>query len=589
MTKNSRSQNGGMIRYNEKKRMRVKGRRFMSWKWLATGCALLTAFLLGMSSVGDGFAQLPHQPKEGFSFVKWIKQLEESYISQPIVLQPYAKQLKARLDAPKYDRVSANGSLPISGTVEDYGRLASPYVWIHLQYEGHSKGNLPDTMDYYVPIKEGRFKQTVRFFQGKGDYQVSVRLPDLKKENYYYLMTSFTADNQSDEISRDIVYSVTARQAGLSLANPSQGYVQADDEVLVKGSVGSGIQRVLIQLKKGNQVWHKEVSTDRGRFAERVPLLYGQGIHEIQVMVPARNKPDTFIEGATLFAEHTKNVERSPVMFTSLYSKRGIHLLSPEVSGDIADLSFRIAGTIDPSAEDAKQTRYMVVRTQKGEDKATYFIPVHDYRFDGKVWLRFGPGTYKVTLYVPEITQKQRDYFRFFTVAEFDVKSTAKEDLRDLLPSRGIQSDDPTIEWLAQHITEGDQSERSKARDIYLYVAKTMNYDVEKFRKNEFAWDDSALKSLRTDSGVCQDYVFLTIALLRAEDIPSRFVEGMAGGQRHAWVEAKIGGRWVTMDPTWGSGYITPGGQFVKKLDMRYFDPDPTFFAKTHKRTGVVY
>ncbi|MGA9174414.1 MAG: transglutaminase-like domain-containing protein, partial [Thermoactinomyces sp.] len=511
------------------------------------------------------------------------------YIDQPIVLQPYAKKLKAELDEPKYDQVSASGFLPISGTVEDYGKLASPYVWIHVEYEGQAKGELPGTMDYYVPIKDGHFKQTVRFFQGRGDYQVSVRLPDETKKNYYYLMASFTAYNGSDEISRDIVYSVTARQAGLSIANPSFGYVQADDEVWVSGSVGSGIQRVLIQLRKGNRVWHKEISTDHGRFGERVPLLFGQGVHEIQVMVPVQNKPETFIEGATLYAEHMKNVERSPIIFTSLYSKRGIHLTSPEVSGDIADLSYRIAGTIDPTGEDAKQTRYMIVRTQKGEDKATYFIPVYDYRFDGKIWLRFGSGTYKVTVYVPEITRKRRDYFRFFTVAEFEVTSTAKEDLRYLLPSRGIQSDDPTIEWLAQHITEGHQSDRSKAKAIYLYVAKTMNYDVEKFRENEFAWDDSALKSLKTHSGVCQDYVFLTIALLRASDIPSRFVEGVAGGQRHAWVEAKIGDRWVTMDPTWGSGYITPSGQFVKKLDMRYFDPDPAFFAKTHKRTGVVY
>ncbi|MRG28322.1 transglutaminase domain-containing protein, partial [Laceyella tengchongensis] len=135
----------------------------------------------------------------------------------------------------------------------------------------------------------------------------------------------------------------------------------------------------------------------------------------------------------------------------------------------------------------------------------------------------------------------------------------------------------------------GKLTDRAKARAIYTYVAKNMTYDMDKFRNNRFSWNDSAIKSLSTRKGVCQDYVFLTLALLRSLDIPSRFVEGEAGGQRHAWVEAKLNGRWVTMDPTWGSGHITPDGRFVKRLDMQYFDPLPDEFKRTHKRTGVSY
>jgi hypothetical protein len=45
----------------------------------------------------------------------------------------------------------------------------------------------------------------------------------------------------------------------------------------------------------------------------------------------------------------------------------------------------------------------------------------------------------------------------------------------------------------------------------------------------------------------------------------------------------------VTMDPTWGSGHITPDGRFVKRLDMQFFDPLPDEFKRTHKRTGVSY
>lgn len=114
---------------------------------------------------------------------------------------------------------------------------------------------------------------------------------------------------------------------------------------------------------------------------------------------------------------------------------------------------------------------------------------------------------------------------------------------------------------------------------------------------DEFKWDDSALKTLELKSGVCQDYAFLAIALLRASDIEARFVEGKAGagllsrgllGARHAWVEANIDENWLTMDPTWGAGYIE-NDQFVAKFNEAYFDPNMEEFDKTHARTGVAY
>nr|WP_255724728.1 transglutaminase-like domain-containing protein [Shimazuella soli] len=174
-------------------------------------------------------------------------------------------------------------------------------------------------------------------------------------------------------------------------------------------------------------------------------------------------------------------------------------------------------------------------------------------------------------------------------VAKFQVSSFAEEDKRDLLPSRGIEPDNPKIKQLAKKITRAANSDYERAKLIYRYVAKTMNYDVGKFEENSFAWDDGALKSLKLKRGVCQDYVFLTLSLLRSLDIPSRFIEGIANNQNHAWVEAKINGDWLVMDPTWGSGYIDPNKGFIKHYDKSFFDIPKKKLEKTHKRTGVVY
>ncbi|KWX24202.1 hypothetical protein AFM11_09385 [Mycolicibacterium wolinskyi] len=71
----------------------------------------------------------------------------------------------------------------------------------------------------------------------------------------------------------------------------------------------------------------------------------------------------------------------------------------------------------------------------------------------------------------------------------------------------------------------------------------------------------SGLDALREGKGVCQDFAHLTLIMLRAMGIPSRYVSGYLhpqrkatpgdtiDGQSHAWVQAWTGG-WWNYDPT---------------------------------------
>jgi transglutaminase-like putative cysteine protease len=73
----------------------------------------------------------------------------------------------------------------------------------------------------------------------------------------------------------------------------------------------------------------------------------------------------------------------------------------------------------------------------------------------------------------------------------------------------------------------------------------------------------SAIEALRRGSGVCQDFVHLSLALLRAMGIPARYTSGYlhpspdavmgdtVEGQSHAWLEAWTGD-WQAFDPTNG-------------------------------------
>jgi len=65
---------------------------------------------------------------------------------------------------------------------------------------------------------------------------------------------------------------------------------------------------------------------------------------------------------------------------------------------------------------------------------------------------------------------------------------------------------------------------------------------------------DGAVETLLAGAGVCRDYAHLTIAMLRALDVPARLVAVYAPGcapmDFHAVVEAAVDDSWYVVDPT---------------------------------------
>jgi transglutaminase-like putative cysteine protease len=65
----------------------------------------------------------------------------------------------------------------------------------------------------------------------------------------------------------------------------------------------------------------------------------------------------------------------------------------------------------------------------------------------------------------------------------------------------------------------------------------------------------SAYDTATQQVGVCRDFAHLTIAFCRALNIPARYATGYAYGldppsDFHAYVEAYLGNRWFTFDPS---------------------------------------
>ncbi|UTE78757.1 transglutaminase domain-containing protein [Rossellomorea sp. KS-H15a] len=528
--------------------------------------------------------------REEDPYEKEVKKMnDEIGEEEPLKLTSYSEEIGVTIDEPVYKEFAANGKVSVKGEIEKYKDLKSDFAWIKVRANEEGPGGRQ--LEYYTMIEDGKFKQDIHFFNGEGEYSVSVQLPSKDRENYYYDTASFTVHNVNPEIKRDVTMTPFGQDAELSLSTNSS-YVKGNQVFSLKGEAASlsDNDTIMLRLKKDSDHWKHVIPVKDGSFNYDVPLFYGKGVHELEVLVPDGDRENYYQTATTLLIDNESDRVMSPIEYADTYRERGVDLESPQFGGEESDGQYRVKGSIDPKAEFGPETSHIYITTKKGEDEALDVIPVEDFTFDDSFYLRFGPGTYEVTLSVPEIKEENSDYFRFFGFAKFEVESTG-EDKRDLLPSRGVQSDSPEIKKQAETVTSGKSSDRDKAKAIYDYVAKNVSYDVKKYENDDFNWDDSALKTLGSKTGVCQDYAYLAIAMLRASDIEARFVEGRAGGifpGRHAWVEANLDGEWVTLDPTWGSGYLKDG-KFVPAFNEDYFDPDMSEFKKTHTRTGVSY
>lgn len=510
----------------------------------------------------------------------------------PLELTGYAEEVGAALLEPTQTNFAVDEVVTVKGTVDNQDQLKEQYVWIKIRFSGEAL--VDDSIEYYAPIKDGKFKQDVKLFNGEGEYQVTVMLPSTKQKNYYYDLAKFTVFNVNPAMQRDLTYTPFAQEAGLSLAAPDSGYVKESEVFALKGKIphikGTN-ESLMLELKKDGETWKHVLPVKNGEFAYDVPLFYGKGIHQLKVYVPDEERNNYFQEGTILYIDNESDLVTEPINYMTTYHERGVNLTYPTAGGEETNLTYRITGTIDKDAPFAKETTHLYITTKKDGDEALSVIPVKNYKFDDEFYLRFGPGTYDVTVSVPEIKEKNSSKFYYYDVAKFTVESTGTEDQRDLLPSRGVQSDAPEIIAIAEELITDNMSDREKAKAIYEFTAKSISYDVEKQKTSDFMWDDSALKVLELEKGICQDYTYLALALLRASGMEARYVAGTAGSgfnwSRHAWVEVKVDGEWLTMDPTWGAGHIAKG-EFVANYTEDYFDPDEEAF-KTHSRTGVQY
>lgn len=217
---------------------------------------------------------------------------------------------------------------------------------------------------------------------------------------------------------------------------------------------------------------------------------------------------------------------------------------------------------------------------------------------DVSLYFRQGPGQYLVEIFEKDPGAAGSYKSVLWADTGFMITNTDSRDMSYLLPTTYVQSDHPKIIALMEKITKGLNSDSEKTKAIHDWVAKNIAYDVESYFNNvSHLYTTTEILDRMKD--VCSGYVNLTVALNRAAGIKAKFVIGTSiwsdqgetwkttkKKDNHAWVEAYVDGKWIIQDPTWDAGYLdakTKGFKF--SYSEKFYDPSPSEFAKTHRKT----
>jgi len=144
--------------------------------------------------------------------------------------------------------------------------------------------------------------------------------------------------------------------------------------------------------------------------------------------------------------------------------------------------------------------------------------------------------------------------YKFTNTSKFKNKRT-KDWSKYVLPSTDCQSDNKKIIKLSKKIIKSKAkklkkpksklSDKQKANAILKWVQEKVKYSD--YGNTRYG----ALKSLKLKKGNCADLSHVTVALLRAANIPAKYNAKSIGNKGHCWPVAYLGGKWLSGEPTY--------------------------------------
>lgn len=203
--------------------------------------------------------------------------------------------------------------------------------------------------------------------------------------------------------------------------------------------------------------------------------------------------------------------------------------------------------------------------------------------FHEAVFLRYGPGEYKVKLVLHDASDGNN-----YTAAYFNVTNVSPHNFMYLMPSKSVQSLDPGIRAKAMEVIANCTNDRHRAREIHDWIVKYLRYDLE-----STLVENDAYEAFYTGKAVCQGYSCLAAAMFRSIGMPAKFVRGYVRDETnsawhaeidHGWNEVYYDGKWNIMDITWDDPLKPDSNDYPDGWNLRtnYFEPSLDYFYLQH-------
>jgi hypothetical protein len=356
----------------------------------------------------------------------------------------------------------------------------------------------------------------------------------------------------------------TLRTARIRLASPNDDGAVVEGAVLVAGTTTAS--KLMVRDNGSDAPWIAIDVDAQGRFHQLVYLTRGRGSYTLQLLTPAA-QAGYYYPDLSFAVNNQLHIVADPQL--------GAMFAWPR-----ADVVTEVAGYVDVAGYVPAGMAYLQVKT--GNEYMLQQAPTDAGYFAARVWLSRGAGDYTIRICVDD---GDSGYYRLSN-AIVNVRNAPGTPGEWSVPGIYVQSGNAAVGELARTIvaTAGASGHYEQALAIYRWVIRNLAYDVAR------AGDLSAGQLTTTvilarGKGVCEDYANVFAALCRAVDIQTRVAVGRISGGTvsHAWNEFLAGGRWVSVDATWGAGYVT-GGAFRPSPSDTWFDRD---LVATHVREGV--
>jgi transglutaminase-like putative cysteine protease len=154
----------------------------------------------------------------------------------------------------------------------------------------------------------------------------------------------------------------------------------------------------------------------------------------------------------------------------------------------------------------------------------------------------------------------------FPKMADFNLKQEITEHKSFIEPSENIESGHESIRTLAVNRFPSD-SWLESAAEVTEWTNKNVEYDLAYYPETY-----SAITTLNSKKGVCDEYAVLSASVLRAKGIPVRVLNGISfnsreeqGWNKHAWLEAfNPTSGWISLDSTFGEAGTVDGTHIVR-------------------------